>query len=457
MVVRSVAEKFAEISDRVFAVTDIETTGGQPHNNSIIELGVCFIKNNVLMGRYHSLFKPDVRLPPFITKLTGITDDMLQDAAQLSSEIVRIQKLFENAVFVAHNVNFDYSFVRSAMLNEGLEWNPQRLCTMRLARRAFPGLRSYGLSSVARHLGIVQDEAHRALSDAETAAQIFIQSCKVLGEMEIGKLLVKNNSELFLPPGLSRQKFDSLPDVPGVYYLLDTAGVPLYIGKAIKIKSRVRQHFKLHLESERAQNFLRNVADIRYELSGNELMAWLLEDVAIRTWMPKYNVAQKRIPVQFHVNQYRDQDKRLRFAIVKGRRTSDTLMSFVSMRGARNWLFHMCEEFSISTKLAGLDLFNDVGVNDASHNARMLDAIHAAMTRKVCLVFKGHGRDADETSYIVYESDENCWMGFVQSSAMHVDDLKNELTKIPVSASIKAVLQRASEMKQGENHSNYLM
>jgi DNA polymerase-3 subunit epsilon len=259
------------------------------------------------------------------------------------------------------------------------------------------------------------------------------------------KLLSKNNAELFLPPGLSRQKFDTLPDLPGVYFLLDMKGVPLYIGKALKIKSRVRQHFKLHLDSERAQNFMRHVGDIRYELSGNELMAWLMEDVAIRKWMPKYNVAQRKIPIQFHVSQYRDQDQRLRLAIVKGKRKADTLMSFVSMRGARNWLFRLCEEFNLSGRLAGLDLFNSAEAGEESHNAKMSDAIQAALSRSERWVFTGQGREADETSYIVYESGENCWIGFLKNAMRKGEDLKTELTQIQVSASVKAVLQRASE------------
>jgi DNA polymerase-3 subunit epsilon len=435
--------------ETVYAVTDIETTGGQPGGNSIIEIGICFVCNNVITARYHSLFNPGRSIPRFITGLTGIDDVMVKDAPLFSDEAARIYDMLSGCVFVAHNVNFDFAFIQKSLDLEGIRWSPRKLCTIRLARRAFPGLRSYSLGALSNHLNITQNEAHRALSDAETAALIFLKSTAIVGLSETLKLIKKGDPEMFLPPAMHPDVFLKLPEAAGVYYLRNVKGTVLYIGKAVNIKARIYQHFTRYLETSRAQNFLREVTDITYELTGGALVAGILEDVAIRRWMPKYNRAQRNIPVHVHVNPYRDQLGRLRLAVMEGKRKSDTIRSFVSVKGARNWLFRFCNEFHVSPKMAGLDFFDLYEVLEGDHNDRMNVAIQSVRDRLEVMVIQGSGTESGEYSYVVYEGQDSCWVGFTSESFAAVDDLKDVLVKVPVSSVIDGLIRQAWESQEG--------
>ena len=430
----------------VFAVTDIETTGSQPGGNSIVEIGICIVKNGRVEAKFHSLFNPGQAIPKFITGLTGITNEMVLDAPEFSDEAQRIFELLGNSIFVAHNVNFDFAFIQKSFEAINIRWNPKRLCTIRMSRRAFPGLRSYGLGALADHFGITQSEAHRALSDAETAAEIFLRCFDRIGIEATQQLIRKSDPEMFLPPALQRDVYENLPDLPGIYFMRDNKGKILYIGKARKIKSRVQQHFTRYLETSRAQKFLREVADIHYELCGWDLVSGILEDAAIRKWMPKYNKAQRAIPTQIHVNAYRDKTGRERVGITEGKRTSDAIKSFISHKGARNWMVNFCREFNISHRMAGLDIFDANEIIDVDHNQRMSNAIMLIKTRKETLILQGKGREEGEYSFVVYESQQNCWVGFSFDSYDDLEQLKNNLEMIPVSSVIDGLIRQAWEV-----------
>lgn len=430
----------------VFAITDIETTGGQPGGNSIIELGICFVKNGKVESKFHTLFNPGRAIPKFITGLTGITDDMVIDAPEFSDDAHRIFELFENSIFVAHNVNFDFAFIQKSFEAINIRWNPKRLCTIRMARKAFPGLRSYGLGALANHLGIIQSEAHRALSDAETAAEIFLRCVDSIGTEATQQLIRKSDPEMFLPPALQKDVYQNLPDLPGIYFMRDNKGKVLYIGKARKIKARVQQHFTRYLETSRAQKFLREVADIDYKLCGWDLVSGILEDAAIRKWMPRYNKAQRTIPTHIHVNAYRDKTGKERMGITEGKRNTDAIKSFISHKGARNWMVNFCREFNISHRMAGLDIFDSEEIIDDDHNQRMSNAIKLIRSRKETLIFQGMGREEGEYSFVVYESQQNCWVGFSFDSYDDLDQLKNNLEMIPVSSVIDGLIRQAWEI-----------
>ena len=237
----------------IYAITDIETTGGQPSGNSIVEVGVVLWDGQNVIEEFHSLVDPGIPIPLFITRLTGITNEMVVGAPTFETIAYRLLEVYEGAVFVAHNVNFDYSFIKAEFAALGINWNAQRLCTVRLARKAFPGKKSYGLSSICSWMGLYNEQAHRALSDAKIAAEVLKRSMEQLDLKVVASMIGKQGSDVFLPPNLPEQSFVRLPEEPGVYYLLNEKGKPIYIGKANNIKKRVKQHFTTLTESAKAQ------------------------------------------------------------------------------------------------------------------------------------------------------------------------------------------------------------
>ena len=388
----------------IYAITDIETTGGQPSGNSIVEVGVVLWDGQNVIEEFHSLIDPGIPIPLFITRLTGITNEMIEGAPKFETIADRLLELFEGAVFVAHNVNFDYSFIKAEFAALGMNWNAQRLCTVRLARRAFPGQKSYGLSSICSWMGLYNEQAHRALSDAKIAAEVLKRSLEQLDAKVVASMLRKQGSDVFLPPNLPEQSFVRLPEEPGVYYLLNEKGKPIYIGKANNIKKRVKQHFTTLTESAKAQSFMREVYDVSYEVTGNELIALLLEDTEIRRYWPPYNRLQKRKVLYTFIIQYADQKgfQRLSMSNIK---SSAAIKSFPSASSARKWLHELSQEFCLDTRLIGLDVFDMAlpMVDSDEHNRAMQLALSEVKDREISFIIEGPGRTNSELGFVLVE------------------------------------------------------
>jgi DNA polymerase-3 subunit epsilon len=388
----------------IYAITDIETTGGQPSGNSIVEIGVVLWDGHTVIEEFHSLVDPGIPIPLFITRLTGITNNMVEGAPKFEVIANRLLELFEGAVFVAHNVNFDYSFIKAEFAAIGTNWSAQRLCTVRLARKAFPGKKSYGLSSICSWMGLHNEQAHRALSDAKIAAEVLKRSLQQLDAAVVASMVGKKGSDVFLPPNLPEQSFIRLPEEPGVYYLLNEKGKPIYIGKANNIKKRVKQHFTTLTESAKAQSFMREVYDVSFEVTGNELIALLLEDTEIRRYWPPHNRLQKRKVHYTYIIQYADQSgfQRLAMSNIK---SSAAIRSFPSASSARKWLYELSQEFCLDARLLGLDVFDITlpMVDCAQHNLLLQSALSDVKEREISFIIEGPGRTIGELGFVLVE------------------------------------------------------
>src|SRR6202008_4012122 len=144
--------------------------------------------------------------------------------------------------FIAHNVNFDYSFVRSHLKESGFDLNCKKLCTVRLSRRIFPGFASYSLGNLCQSLGIVHKDKHRAGGDTEATVKVFQLLLNNDKEQHIQKSLQRNSKEWILPPNVPKEHFDKLPYTPGVYFFHNEKGKIIYVGKANNIRYRVNSH-----------------------------------------------------------------------------------------------------------------------------------------------------------------------------------------------------------------------
>lgn len=164
-----------------FCVVDIEANGSKPTLHQIIEIGAVMIENGKEVGQFSSLAKTDI-LPDSIEQLTGITLEELQHAPSLNSVLEAFRLFIKDAVFVAHNVNFDYYFISYALEQAG--FGPllnRRLDTIDLSRKCIEAPK-YGLSALTEHLGIVFENHHRALFDAKATAEVFFKALENLPE-----------------------------------------------------------------------------------------------------------------------------------------------------------------------------------------------------------------------------------------------------------------------------------
>ena len=156
-----------------FAVVDLETTGGKPADGRITEIGVVLMDDTCVVDTFQMLVDPGMPIQPFVQRLTGITDEMVQGRPQFSNVAETMRELLQDRIFVAHNVQFDSRFMIAEMKRCCIKFDPPRLCTVKLSRRFFPGLPSYSLHNLTQSLELPEFNHHRALADAMAAAEIL--------------------------------------------------------------------------------------------------------------------------------------------------------------------------------------------------------------------------------------------------------------------------------------------
>ncbi|SHM78914.1 DNA polymerase-3 subunit epsilon [Cyclobacterium lianum] len=334
----------------MYAIVDIETTGGFSANNRIIEIAIVFHDGEKITGHYEQLLDPGRPVPGFITGLTGIDSGMLDGAPTFEQVADELLELLEGKVFVAHNVSFDYNFIKREFEAVNKMFKPKRLCTVRLSRKIFPGLKSYSLGRLCESRGIQVRDRHRALGDAWATALLFGQLLQADELDEISQAVRGRNKALSLPPNISREQYEALPEATGVYYFHDQNGKVIYIGKAINIKSRFMGHFtgksKINLKSE--------IFDVSFELTGSELLALLLEAMEIKRLWPKYNRSLKVRSVSWGIYSYLDQEGFIRFQINKIVPGVKPLMSFTDHAEAWKCLSDKIDTYTLCPKLSGI-------------------------------------------------------------------------------------------------------
>ncbi len=417
----------------MYAIVDIETTGGYAAHHRITEIAIYQHNGIEITDRYITLINPEREIPYYITGLTGITTNMVQNAPTFEEVAPHILHFLEGRIFVAHNAHFDYSFIKKEFEQTGIIWQPQKLCTVRLSRKIIPGLRSYSLGSLTESLGIKIKNRHRAAGDAEATAKVFSLLLNRDQDNYISKALKKNSGETKLPPNLSKEEFDALPQQAGVYYFLNEHGQVIYVGKANNIKKRITGHFTGDAREWSRSKIRNEVHHITYELTGNELIALIVESQEIRRLWPRYNQAQKVKGEEWGVFDYTDGRGYVRFSVNVVARGSRPLVRFTSKGDAWNFLWEKVREYELCPKLSGLQLAKGLcfqhqtgeckgacqGIEDvAAYNERTNLAVASFKPEGESVVIKGQGRHADEHSVVVVERGSYLGYGFVEKDTV---------------------------------------
>jgi DNA polymerase-3 subunit epsilon len=339
----------------MYAIVDIETTGGSSAYHKITEICILLHDGNEVVKKFHTLINPECHIPLNITLLTGITNEMVEDAPMFHEVAKEIYEITDNAIFVAHNVNFDFSFIKKEFEELGGEFIRKKLCTVRLSRKLIPGFRSYSLGNLCESLNIVIENRHRAYGDAEATAKLFSLLLALDKNKEfITHSLKKNSKETTLPPNISRQIYEALPQKVGVYYFHDRNGKIIYVGKATNIKERVGTHFSGNTHTKTRILFLNNICDVSYEITGSELIALLLENEAIKKHYPRYNRTNKKFNLNVGYYTYEDQNGYLRLAINKCGKRDKPLLTFKSQAEAMTHALVRIKKFSLCLKLCNI-------------------------------------------------------------------------------------------------------
>ena len=428
-----------------YAIVDLETTGGSAEYNRITEIGIVLHDGEQIIDRFESLVNPETRIPYQITMITGIDDEMVADAPKFYEVAKRVVEITQGAIFVAHNVNFDFNFLRCEFKRLGYNFQRRRLCTVRMSRKAIPGLKSYSLKNLIKHFRIPVERRHRAMDDVLATVHVFEH---ILAQPDSADMMYTmlnlGVKEALLPPNLCINKLHDLPDACGIYYFHDYQGQVVYVGKSINIKKRVMQHFaKKTRKSETLQAL---VYDVSYELTGSEMIALLMESQEVKRLQPVVNrqLRARRTPWVI----YRKHDERgyLGFGIVKvtarTRKHYDVVSEHPSQPEAQGKLrfsahrFELCNTLCDIEKSSGRPCFQFhvkkcqgacTGLESVESYNERAEAASAWFDKSFTddFLLVDNGRTEAERSVVLVQNGMYRGYGFVDAEQGHTPDLSH--------------------------------
>lgn len=450
----------------MYAIVDIETTGSYASGNRITEIAIVILHNGTIVERFDSLVNPCMPIPYFIQNLTGISDEMVAGAPLFSEIAQQVFNLLYQKVFVAHNVNFDYSFVRSMLADHGYELNSRKLCTVQLSRKLLPGLPSYKLGLLCSSLGIANHARHRASGDAEATTILFLKLIEHDHEGQISSLLKENRAATRFPPNLPFEQYTCLPTGPGIYYFHDQKGKVVYIGKAKNIKSRVNGHFSSGMNSRQKQGFLTKIHSISHRSTGTELMAAILEDSEIKRLWPEFNKAQKHRIQQFGLYIFEDQNGYERLGIEKIKPSFPPVLSFYSLAEGYSMVVKLIKNHQLCPKLCfiqrntetcaaylegnceGACLKNEP---PEAYNKRLRKAVHEQdLTESFAII--GRGLSPEDQSCILVVNGKLFGMGYIPATIAKpsLDLLKTSVDLIAESPFSKRLIMKYTSISTSD-------
>ena len=444
----------------MYAIIDIETTGTSASYGKITEIAIILHNGVAVTETYDTLINPECNIPWNITRLTGITNDMVANSPKFYEVAKKIIEMTAGKFFVAHNAMFDYSFVKEEFKRLGYDFKRKTICTVKLGRKLIPGHRSYSLGNICADLGIQITDRHRAIGDALATAKLF----------EI--LIAQNNlleSSLFVHQTypLSSEKMAAIPGKTGVYYFYDSQGSIIYVGKSKDIHQRVLTHFS-NSQTKKAIEMRDKIADVSWEETGSELVALLLESSEIKKHKPLYNRSQRRSSFNFGLFSFEDPDGYIHLKINPIEGDDIPLTTFHFQQEGIDYLHNLAEKYALCKKMCHLDsntgecfqaqLHHCQGActgleNAGNYNQRVNKSIYPLQYRSPNFFVIDQGRTLDENAIIKIANGRFVGFGYLstENASNNIEFLNDCIRKQndnrDTQAIIKGYLNRSKGLK----------
>lgn len=400
----------------MYAILDIETTGGKYNEEGITEIAIYKYNGHEVVDQFISLINPEREIQPFVVNLTGINSSMLRNAPKFYEVAKRIVEITKDCIVVAHNAKFDNRILKTEFKRLGFDFDRRTLCTVELAKDLIPGQTSYSLGKLVRSLGIPVTDRHRASGDALATVKLF----KMLLDKDTTKNIIQQSIRLNPKHQLEPRHIDiieQMPSITGVYYMHKADGEIIYIGKSNNIKKRINQHFTN--TNQKSKKIQQHVATVTYEATGSELVALLKESEEIKRNKPIYNRALRRHVFTHALYNFKDENNyiNLKIDVVDGRKKPIT--TFSNRQSGKSFITKAVEEYNLCQKLTGLyktktSCFNyDIKTCNGAciekelpeiYNERVEALIHKNSYKNKNMVIIDKGRDVDERSAILIEN-----------------------------------------------------
>lgn len=417
------------MEDQLFAVIDVETTGGGINGNRLTEICVVLLRGSRVVEKFTSLINPETEIPRHITAYTGIDNAMVAEAPKFYEVAKNVEELTRDAIFVAHNVNFDYNVLRNEYKELGFEYIRRKLCTVRLSRKLIPGLFSYSLGRLCDSINIPISNRHRAEGDTDATVILFQRLLSLDTDYQVIKSFLHARSrQATLPPHIDAEQIHSLPESSGIYLFKDRHHKVIYAGKAKDIKKRVVSHFYDRMSKE--YHMGQETYHIDYETTGSEFVALLLEAECIRKFYPKFNRAQKRPAPVYQIVSYINQRGILQLALERTNKLRESIGVFYSRALALEKLEFLCRKYSLCPKYCGLQsnvqecshysIVNCEGICSGkeqveAYNGKVATAIASMTEESSTFVIREKGRTLEEEAFVLVKEGNYQGFGFIDT------------------------------------------
>ena len=439
----------------MYAILDIETTGGKYNEEGITEIAIYRFDGHKVVDQFISLVNPERPIQAFVVGLTGINNDMLRTAPKFYEVAKRIIEITTDCIVVAHNAQFDYRILSLEFDRLGYDFERKSLCTVALSQELLPGHKSYSLGKLARALGIPVSDRHRANGDAMATVKLF----KMLLAKDTEKTIIKKAVRAVPKRTMDKKLRDIMEQAPsttGVYYMHNVKGTVIYIGKSKNIKKRLNQHFTN--DNRKSKKIQEEIHALTYEETGSELIALLKENEEIKKNNPFFNRALRRVKYKIKLIHYTDEKGYIHLKTEKAQVEQRPITTFSNMMSAKSHLdkaidtYALCQHKVLQHTAKG-NCFNYTikKCNGAcieteapdTYNKRVLQFIkrHSYENKSVLLIDRG--RDVDERSVVLIEDGSFKGIAFfnLNFQITNVEVLKSIITPMDDNRDAQHIIQ----------------
>lgn len=339
---------------------DIETNGGNGEHGRITEIALIRVENGEVVEEYSTLVNPGSPIPYWITRLTGITNADVADAPYFDDVAAEIYRILDGAIFVAHNVRFDFSFVKRQLEATGYTFRPKLFCTVRMSRKLYAEHKGHSLEKIIARHAISTKDRHRAYADAKAIldfTKLAIEEKGIDAFREAAALQMKTKT---LPPNVDEAAFAGLPETPGVYIFEDDQGQPLYVGKSVNIRARVRSHFANDTKIVKEMKISLASHNISFIQTETEIEALLLESAKVKELQPLHNRMLRRKTQQAVLVKSENENGYTNIVVENRQLDEETELDaiygvYTSKMQAKSRLDSLMKTFQLCPKLLGLE------------------------------------------------------------------------------------------------------
>lgn len=412
----------------MFAIIDIETCGGRfdARRGRIIE--ICVLKHDGLsvVEKFSTLINPECYITPQFTKISGITNEMVSEAPKFYEVAKQIIEITSGCIFVAHNVQFDYGFVREEFAALGYTFKRDTLCTVRLSRKLIPGFVSYSLGNLCAQLGIEIENRHRAEGDAVATSILFDRLMLVKSQHPVYKKMGIEELMATRKDKIKSSIVEKLPEGCGVYYFRNQSQEIIYVGKSTHMRRRAQEHFQS--SSKKSRLMQEELYAVDFVETGSELIALILESIEIKKHRPKFNRLSKSSDFSHAIGWQVYPDDVIGFELGVIDAVQRPLVLFPSYLGAKKYFDKIIENQSLCLSYCGIQNSSEVCFNHqiqkckgicankepiAEYNVRarlVLKSLQFANDHMVILV---SGRQAHEVGFVVIHNQRFSGFGYI--------------------------------------------